>query len=164
MRPVIAQKKTNCYFCKEIIPAGSQRLTDTVTKELKGERRYFTRHFHFQKDDQTGSCLELWAKKVFERLPIGIRTNNPRGRPQLDLSDDAKIRRTKLLKSLRNQFRYYVRQGNMDLTPKYPNEMDVGDVRKAKKFQSNLDHIFSELTKVGGIPDRYKDYASHVVQ
>lgn len=163
MRPVIAQKRTRCYWCKENIPAGSKRLTDTITKKHKGEKRYFTRHFHFQKEDQEGSCLELWAVKVFERLPIGVRTNNPRGRPQLDLSTEERTRRTKLLKSLRNQFRYYVSQGNMDLMPKYPNEMDVADVRKAKKFHNNLGRIFDELREVGGIPDRYKDYANQAV-
>lgn len=162
MRPVIAQRKTKCYFCKEDITAGAMRLTDTITRNMKGSKRYFTRHYHFKKDGQPKSCMEMWALKVFEKLPTNIRTNNPRGRPQLDLTIEEKALRTKLLKSLRNQFRYYVRQGNIDLTPKYPSELDIEDVRKAKKFNKNLSEIFEGLEKLGGIPHKYRDYVSHI--
>ena len=158
MRPVIAQKKTNCYFCKEPIPAGSQRLTDTVAKKVKGEKRYFTRHFHYDKDNPE-TCVLSWANKIFDDLPLEIRTNNPKGRPQLDLSQEDKQKRTKLLKSLRNQFRYYVRQGNIDLTPKFPNEIEVKDVKRAKRFKGNLSKLFAELEEVGGVPKQYRDYA-----
>lgn len=170
MRPVIAQKKTQCYFCKDDIPAGAKRLTDTLTKNVKGQKRFFTRHFCFRKEPKPEqgmtiqvSCMEKWASQVFAKLPLDVRTNNPNGRPKLDITEEQRVKRTKLLKSLRNQVRYYISDGNLDLTPKYPTEINVKDVKKAKRFHGNIAEIFKELETCGGIPLKYKDYASSVL-
>ena len=107
--------------------------------------------------------MEKWASQVFAKLPLDVRTNNPNGRPKLDITEEQRVKRTKLLKSLRNQVRYYISDGNLDLTPKYPTEINVKDVKKAKRFHGNIAEIFKELETCGGIPLKYKDYASSVL-
>lgn len=155
MKPVIAQRKTTCHHCKEEIPAGSRRYTDIVPYFIDGTRYVRTRHFHYQNPNLEESCFRLWAEEIFDKLPEGVRTNNPRGRPALDLSTSQMKRRQKLLKSLRNQIRYYINEGRIDLTPKLPMQISIHDVRRAEKFQTNIERIKSQLEELGGVPAKY---------
>jgi|TARA_Y100000310_G_scaffold332145_1_gene407176 hypothetical protein len=155
MRPVIAQKKTTCHYCKEEISAGSRRYTDSIPFFIEGKRYIRTRHFHYLAKEMEESCFALWAEEVFDRLPEGVRTNNPRGRPALDLTPEQMKTRQRLLKSLRNQIRYYITGERVTMTPQLPTQMSVHDVKSARRFQENIERIKKELDQVGGVPARY---------
>lgn len=156
MKPVIAQRVTTCHHCKEPIVAGSQRLTDVIPKFVHGEKRYFTRHFHFSNDGQ--NCMILWATEVFETLPVRIRTNNPKGRPSLGLSSDKKTIRDRLLKKIHNQIRYYILNGKLNLEPQFITEFTEQDLRRAKRFRNNIQESIDALKDVGGVPAQYLVY------
>ena len=162
MRPVIAQKRTKCYYCKEIILPGARRLDDVLRVKAKAPEgktpRVITRHFCYRRDeDATQSCFDIWSEEIFEKLPTEVRTNNPKGRPKLDLTDFQRLERAKLLRRLSNQIHYYIHEGHLDLTtPKLPTEISVADVKKAERFHGNVKGILEKLKDLGGIPDRFK--------
>jgi hypothetical protein len=163
MKPVIAQRTTECYYCKLPIKPGEKRLTDVLPRSGRGQEKkfYITRHFHFKQENQDKSCLELWAEDIFETLPTRFRSNNPRGRPSLGLSEEATRKRNSLLKRIQNQIRYYIIQGNLDLTePKYITEISSQDVKRAERFRDNLVSAIKLLEDVGGVPEKYKKYAN----
>ena len=165
MIPVIAQRTTTCYYCKELIKPGEQRLTDTIKTKGKTENNnipyIIRRHFHWEREDQDRSCFELYAGKRFEDIPEEdrkVRTNNPNGRPkELDLtSEQFKIRKN-LLKRIRQQYQYYITDGRLDISsPKLLMEINEDDVRKAKKFTNNLKSLVQQLENVGGAPKVYR--------
>ena len=161
MKPVIAQRRTTCHYCKETIMPGDRRLTDVVGRKIGEKIQYTTRHFHFYVEDQPKSCLELWAESIFDTLPTRFKSNNPRGRPSLGLTKEQTVKRGKILKSIQNQIRYYIVQGNLNLTQaRYLTEISVQDVRRAQRFRDNLTRLVEELESVGGVPKKYRKYVS----
>jgi hypothetical protein len=163
MKPVIARKTTTCHYCKEHIEPGSQRFTDVFPAKnspgSNGTKQYITRHFHHLKSGQEKSCLELWALEIFAELPTRFKSNNPRGRPSLGLSPENTEKRSKLLKKLQNQIRYYITQGNLDLTkPQFIIDVTPQDIRRVARFKKNIEETLEALKTVGGIPDKYVRY------
>jgi len=164
MIPTIAQRTTVCYFCKESILPGEQRLTDTIKTKGGDESNkiphFIRRHFHWERLDQDRSCFELYAGKRFDAMPEEdkvVRTNNPNGRPiELFLSEEDGIIRRNLLKRIRQQYQYYITEGRLDLSsPKLLVEVNESDVRKAKKFTANLKYLVEQLDDYGGAPKKY---------
>lgn len=166
MRPVIARRITTCYYCKDSIVKGSERLTDYIrVKNNQSESGWsiIRRHFHFRKDGEENgnrSCHDRWVVEIFSRMPPYVpRSNNPKGRPSLDLTNQQKLTRRFLLKRLAAQVRYYIQEGNLDLSkPQYLIEVTLKSVRKATRFRDNLNDILKGLEQVGGIPKRYEGY------
>ena len=163
VKPVIAQRTTKCYFCKDDIVPGSERLTDAGQLKLKkttGEDyvHYYRRHFHFRNKDKQ-SCYDLYAEERFASLPHVVVGNNKSGRPKLPLSVEEMKLRTRLLKRLSSQIDYYIIKGHLDLH----NEMSLGEItvkkaRQAERFSRNLAKIIEGLKDVGGVPSKYRGY------
>lgn len=170
MRPVIARRITTCYYCKDPIVKGSERLSDTirVRNPQRDDGNYLSikRHFHFRKEDEatdivdTQSCHDKWVVEIFAKMPPPIiESNNPKGRPVLDLTKTQRDQRRELLKRLNSQVRYYITEGHLDLSrPQYLTEVTLRDVRKATRFRDNMICILKDLEKVGGIPKKYEGY------
>lgn len=163
MRPVLARRITQCYYCKDPIVKGSQRLTDHIRIKANNESGYMVirRHFHFRKEEEDAqSCHDKWMVGIFERMPALVpRNTNPRGRPLLDLTQTQRETRRTLMKKWVAQVRYYITEGNLDLSrPVYLTDVTLKDVRKATRFRDNLANILEALEKVGGIPEKYKVY------
>ncbi len=164
MKPLIARRVTTCYYCKDPIIKGSERLTDSINiKNSNSSTGYFTikRHFHFRKEeDSQQSCHDMWVVEIFARMPPPIiKSNNPRGRPALNLTVEQRTERRILLKRLHSQVRYYITEGNLDLSkPQYLTEVTLRDVRKATRFRNNIITILEALEIVGGIPEKYEGY------
>ena len=92
MFPVIAQRTTTCYYCKDPIKPGEQRLTDVIKTRGSNENnnipKLIKRHFHWRKDEQDISCyrqflqqkealsdqsVRFWGPKV---LKVGCRQDD----------------------------------------------------------------------------------------
>ncbi len=163
MQPVIAKKTTTCHYCKETIIPGSERLSDTtyIRYEAEGvtKYRYNRRHFHFRiTPESTTSCYDDYAQEVFKKLPTERVSNNPRGRPAMDISPIDMKRRRSLLRRLYNQLEYYIGKERITTGPVLLTEVSRIDVKRAEKFRDNLAYILLELGKVGGVPDKFKHY------
>ena len=169
MKASIAKRVTTCAYCQEPIPAGEKRLTDRIHRKSSRDPKGFVlidKHYHFRKEDQTGSCYDVWAEEYFERMPESKRvrkSNNPKGRPKLDITDEQRVIRKKLLLRLYRQFDYYLYSGRLDLTERQlvTNITEI-DVRRATRFAKNIRYIIEELEKVGGVPNRYKHIADSI--
>ena len=104
----------------------------------------------------------MWVVEIFKKMPAFVpQSNNPRGRPLLNLTGAQRTDRRTLLKKLNAQVRYYIKEGHLDLSrPVYLSGVTFKDVRKATRFRDNLDNILNSLGEVGGIPKKYKGYLS----
>ena len=170
MKAVISQKVTTCYFCKKTIPAKTERLTDVIRYKGKGTTdRLFTqrRHFHFNREENRRSCYDEYAESIFKKMPEEEwhrKSNNPSGRPSMNISPEQRSTRQKLIRSLYNQINYYVYQGKLDLsTPHMLTEIDIKSVRKAERFNRNIRTILSGLRDCGGIPSKYQHIADSLL-
>jgi len=163
LRTVIAKRVTTCYYCKDPIEKRSRRLTDYIRIKSNSSPTGWTvirRHFHFRKDEESShSCHDIMATEQFKNMPAEVPTsNNPAGRKPLDLTEDQRTERRRLLKRLAAQQRYYIHDGHLDLSsPKYLIEITRSDVRKATRFNRNLEEIMDALRMVGGIPKKYQE-------
>ena len=109
MKPVIAKRTTKCTYCKEPIVPGSERLTDKWRiKSSRNPKGYIliTKHFHFRKPGVSidkNNCFDLYAEAYFDTIPEENRktkSNNPRGRPPLDLSEEDRAERRRLISKI----------------------------------------------------------------
>lgn len=163
MKPEIAQRATTCHYCKEPISPGSRRLTDTYkvyTNKTTSGYTIIRRHFHFRRLDpfteEESNCYDDWAHQQFERMPIKLPfTNNPNGRTKLDITDDERVLRNKLLRALSNQFNYYIRDGHLYMVDKNSTNITQKKLDKVERFKSNIQTILVKLNGVGGIPTKY---------
>jgi membrane-bound lytic murein transglycosylase B len=173
MRIMKSHRETICKYCGNIINVGEIRLTDTLVigpgKQLyNGEAaatkpRYIRIHFHQARQDQDVSCYELFAQKQADYLASHedavVISNNPKGRPKSNLTDDQRIRRNRLLQRLRQQIHYYMTEKKLDLSPRSISYITQQDVKQAQRFKNNLENLIKELEEVGGVPEGYRlDY------
>jgi hypothetical protein len=162
MRPVIAQKTTTCIYCKEPITPGSERLTDVIRIKPTGAEnskfRYTRRHYHYRSPNTGQSCFDTFAKEQFEKLDHTVKAHNPKGRPPLDMSEEDKRTRLKLLRKLHNQINYYISRNNLDYTKQFTlQNIDSRLVKRAERFHDNLREIYAQLELVGGVPNKTKE-------
>lgn len=160
MKAVVAQKGTTCSWCEEPISAGEERLTDTIqVGVMEGKPKVITKHYHFRANpDALRSCYDEYAEHVLANKPHIVTTNNPNGRPKLDLTKEQMKRRVSLLRSLSNQSKYYlVGDNKLDFTPRFITEMTVEEVRRGKRFTGNIKRILEELESLGGVPPKWKE-------
>jgi len=161
MRVKTAKKSTKCSYCKEEIAPGEN--VGRLDQKIKRGEKYYELHYHLNKPGQEVSCFELYAREAFNRIPDEQRkyaSNNPRGRPKLDLTDEQRARRRKLLRRLHNQFAYYIKGGKLNLDPKPIYELTQQDVRRYGKFSSNVYSLLEELKECGGIPPKLRSFSS----
>ena len=164
MRPVIAKRKTTCNFCKDEIDVGLYRLTDTV--RIGGKDGVIrTQHYHFEKlvDNDSQNCYMEQMKAAFDRLEETKEdhgSNNPNGRPPLDLSDDDRIKRQKLLRRLSNQKRYWLAQNGLKLGLVDVRDITEKDVKRLNRLDSNIKEILAGLEDLGGIPNSHRHLQS----
>ena len=81
------------------------------------------------------------------------KSNNPKGRPRLDLTPEQRIERHRLIRKYHAQINYYIHGNKLDLTkPQMITEVTIQDVRRASRFRKNIKEIFEGLQQLGGIP------------
>jgi len=122
-------------------------------------RKAFKRvHFH-KRNSEDVSCYELYTDAQADRMPeFHPKSNNPRGRPRLDLTDEQRHYRLKLLRRLKHQVDYYITSGRINLgETKNLVDINIKEVKQAKRFQKNLRHILGELDTVGGPPTGFAE-------
>ena len=169
MKPVIAKRTTKCTYCKEPIVPGSERLTDKWRiKSSRNPKGYIliTKHFHFRKPGVSidkNNCFDLYAEAYFDTIPEENRktkSNNPRGRPPLDLSEEDRAERRRLISKIHSQLNYYIHGNKLDLTsPQIITDISMQDVRRANRFRKNMREILEGLKKVGGVPKNFQNLA-----
>jgi len=107
MRPVIARRETTCDYCKKPIEKGQDRLDDVIAINTKKEKWYKRIHYH-------PSCFEEKATKWFDenrdKIPVYAHGG---GRPPLDMSEEDKAKRHKILIQLSGLFTYYMPKLNL---------------------------------------------------
>lgn len=168
MKAVISQKETTCHFCKKTIPAKTERLTDVIHWKSGGKLLAQRKHFHFNREKDRRSCYDEYAESIFNKMPEEEwhrKSNNPSGRPPLDITPEQRDKRRKLIRSLYNQINYYVYQGKLDLsTPHMLTEIDLKSVRKAERFNKNIRRILQGLADCGGVPSKYQHIADSILE
>jgi len=144
MRPAIARRRTECNFCHKIIEPGEDRLDDVV----KAKNFYKRLHYH-------PPCFAQKATQWFDnnRDKVPEYTHGG-GRPPLDMTEEDKASRHKLLIKLSNLFSYYLPKLNLQ-TP--TEELSFDDLRKMLNFQNRFSKYAEQLQPLGGLPPKYRE-------
>ena len=142
MKPVWAHRDTKCNSCKKIIPPGSRRLDDMVRRGKTGGIHL---HYHI-------ACFTKYIDGWFELNPYTIKSGSG-GRPKLDLSEEQRTERRKILNSLHALKKYYLPKLNFsgDVT-----KLNLIDLRRFQRFHQRRKELIERLIDVGGIPEQYQ--------
>lgn len=147
MKPVIAKRETICNICKEIIEKGSTRLDDVIRGKGRDRVIYIRRHYH---TNCYQTYVEEWGDihRNDSYAGSGGRIGN------VDLSEDDKIQRQKLLRNLASCWRYYILEGKLNIQDPVES-LSWDDVRMFENFSFRYRSITSQLSVLGGTPPRY---------
>lgn len=143
MKPVWAHKRTTCTYCGDTIQRGTPRLDEVIRKD--GQFRRI--HFHAIQPP----CYQRWVEEWFSNHPQES-VESAGGRPFLDITDEERKERQRLLARLSSLYRYYIPRLNLQ-TP--ITELSHKDLKRFQRFYKRRETIIKRLQELGGVPKRY---------
>lgn len=150
MRITLAQRSTTCTKCSEAIEPGTTRLDDVI--RFKNGAGYKRVHYH---PECFNKAIESFSESITEEQVKNLRAGGG-GRPAiLELTEDERTIRKRLLNRLRNYNHYWIHSGKLPLQ-KPTEQLTIEDLESYQNYVFRFTNIAAQLEEVGGMPPRFQ--------
>ncbi len=145
------KRKALCYYCKEHIEAGEPMLVQRFWSKGKSYRAFY----HLSKITESHEiecCFVKQSMVYLNQHPYQTPNHPGSGRPRLELSDEDREKRNRLLR------RYGAIKWRIMLLPIHGMPVELHDrfVERLKELHRQQSEIYKEIEVVGGIPRSWR--------